>query len=86
MDYVEYLKSQIKRLHLIETYETKANSSHNEKTKNYYYEGMNILFQQGETMENYKQILSEYMEALKNKQQMIEQLYNEIKIIKKLRI
>ena len=86
MDYVEYLKNQIKRLELIENYQKKADASHNEKTKNYYHEGMTLLFQQGESMDNYKQILDEYREALKSKNHLIEQLYDEIKIIKKLRI
>ena len=65
MDYVEYLKEQI---------------------KDYYHEGMTLLFQQGENMENYSQILEEYKTALKVRENVIDQLYNEIKIIKKLRI
>ena len=56
------------------------------KTKDYYHEGMTLLFQQGENMENYSQILEEYKTALKVRENVIDQLYNEIKIIKKLRI
>ena len=40
----------------------------------------------GENMENYSQILEEYKTALKVRENVIDQLYNEIKIIKKLRI
>lgn len=47
---------------------------------------MTLLFQQGENMENYSQILEEYKTALKVRENVIDQLYNEIKIIKKLRI
>ena len=47
---------------------------------------MSLLFQQGETMENYVQVLEDYKNALKAKENTIEQLYNEIKIIKKLRV
>ena len=86
MDYVEYLKEQIKRLELIQSYQKKADDSDKEKTKDYYHEGMTILFQQGETMENYIQILDEYKEALKVRKHVIEQLYDEIKIIKKLKV
>lgn len=86
MDYVEYLKNQIKRLELIDSYQKKADASNNEKTKSYYHEGMTLLFQQGENMDNYKKILEEYKEALQNRKHVIEQLYNEIKIIKKLRV
>ena len=86
MDYVEYLKEQIKRLELIQSYQKKADDSDKEKTKDYYHEGMTILFQQGETMENYIQILDEYKEALKVRKHVIEQLYDEIKIIKRLKV
>jgi len=86
MDYVEYLKEQIKRLELIQSYQRKADNSNKEKTKDYYHEGMTLLFQQGENMENYSQILEEYKTALKVRENVIDQLYNEIKIIKKLRI
>ena len=86
MDYVEYLKEQIKRLELIHSYQRKADNSNKEKTKDYYHEGMTLLFQQGENMENYSQILEEYKTALKVRENVIDQLYNEIKIIKKLRI
>ena len=47
MDYVEYLKEQIKRLELIQSYQRKADNSNKEKTKDYYHEGMTLLFQQG---------------------------------------
>ena len=47
---------------------------------------MSLLFQQGENMENYTQILEEYKDALKVREHVIEQLYDEIKIIKKLKI
>ena len=86
MDYVEYLKEQIKRLELIQSYQRKADNSNKEKTKDYYHEGMTLLFQQGENMENYSQILEEYKTALKVRENVIDQLYNEIKIIKKLKI
>lgn len=86
MDYVEYLKQQIKRLELIESYQKKADNSNKEKTKNYYHEGMKLLFQEGEDFQNYLQILQEYRQALSIREKMIERLYLEIKIIKKLRV
>lgn len=86
VDYVEYLKQQIKRLETIESYQKKADNSNKEKTKQYYRDGMRILFAEGETYENYSQILAEYREALITRNNMIDKLYNEIKIIKKLRV
>lgn len=86
MDYIKYLKEQIKRLQIIENYEKKADNSNNEKTKEYYHEGMRLLLQQGETLENYPQVLQEYKDAVVTKESVIDQLYSEIKIIKKLRV
>lgn len=86
MDYTEYLKQQIKRLELIESYQKKAANSNKEKTKDYYHEGMRLLLQPEETIENYLQILKEYRQALKIREDIIDKLYKEIKIIKKLRV
>lgn len=86
MDYVEYLKQQIKRLELIQSYQKKADSTNKQKTKDYYQEGMKLLLQEGETFENYNNVLEEYKQALRIREESIEKLYLEIKIIKKLRV
>ena len=86
MDYVEYLKQQIKRLELIRSYQKKADNTNKQKTKDYYQEGMRLLFQDGETFANYNNVLEEYKEALRIREESIEKLYLEIKIIKKLRV
>ena len=86
MDYVDYLKDNIKRLKLIDSYNKKAESTDKEKKKLYYKEGMQLLFQNGENETNYSTILSEYETALKVRQERITALYNEIKIIKKLKV
>ena len=86
MDYVEYIKDQIKRLEIIKSYQKKADNSNKQSTKDYFHEGMSLLFQQGETMDNYSQILDEYKTALTVRKNLIKELYNEIKIIKKLKI
>ena len=86
LDYVSYLKQQIKRLKLIQSYQKKADNSNKDKTKDYYHEGMNLLFQEGETFENYSKILEEYKQALVVREETIDRLYKEIKIIKKLRV
>lgn len=86
MDYVDYLKGQIKRLEQVDKYHEKMEKSDKEKTKNYYLEGVKLLLQTDETIENYKQILSEYRNALEIRKNRIKDLYNEIKIIKSLKI
>ena len=85
MDYVEYLKDQIKRLQIIEKYEEKMNRCKREKDKAYNKECMRLMFQQGESFSNYKQVLSEYENALAYRDDVVDRLYKEIEIIKKLK-
>ena len=85
MNYVSYLKNEIKRLEQMKKYDEKAQNSDKGKTKSYYLEGIKLLLQQGETIENFKDVLKEYQEALNLRQERIDSLYNEIKIIKKLK-
>ena len=86
MNYVNYIKDQIKRLKSIEKYEKKMNSTQKASSKDYYRTGMQLLLQHGETFDNYKQVLAEYENALVIRQDRIDKLYEEIKIIKKLKI
>lgn len=86
MQYIDYLKEQVKRLETIQKYGEKMHNSTKEKDKKYYEEGMKILFESGETIDNYEQVLSEYLDAIVKRQEVKKRLYDEIKIIKKLRI
>ena len=84
--YLDYLKQQIKRLETILDYENKMNTAKKQSKKDYYKEGMRMLFADGENFDNYKQILEEYRQALVTRTILVDNLYNEIKIIKKLRV
>ena len=86
MEYIDYLDEQIKRLEKIERYDLRSKKAKKEKERDYYREGMKMLFAQGENFENYEQVLDEYRHAIIIRQDVKEKLYNEIKIIKKLRI
>lgn len=86
LGYLDFLKNQIQRLETIQSYENKMNLASTEKKKNYYSEGMKMLFSEGENFENYLTILNEYKVALLNRQNIINKLYDEIKIIKKLKV
>lgn len=85
-DYVDYLKDNIKRLELIDSYNAKMQSSTKQKKRDYYKEGITMLLQPGEDFQNYHKILKEYRDALTLRQNRIIDLYNEIKIIKKLKV
>lgn len=86
MEYIDYLNKQISRLEKIEKYDQKSKNSKKEKTQNYYKEGMKLLFENGENFDNYQQILDEYRKAIIIRTDIKDKLYNEIKIIKKLRV
>ena len=57
-----------------------------EKDKNYYLEGMKMLLKNNETIDNYNLIFEEYKNAYEKRKAIIDNLYNEIKIIKKLKV
>ena len=84
--YVDELKDELKRFDQINKYKEKMEKSKKEKDKNYYLEGMKILMKNNETVENYMDIYEEYKKAYETRKAMIDNLYNEIKIIKKLKV
>ncbi len=84
--YVDALAEDIKRFKQIEKYKEKMEKAKNDKKKNYYLEGMKLLFKPGETLENFNQIYQEYVEAYNTRKAIIDNLYSEIKNIKKLRV
>lgn len=86
LEYVDYLKEQIKRLHKIEKFEDKMNNAKKQQDKDYYKDYMNILFELGENFDNYKNVILDYENALKQKENLIDRLEQEIDIIKKLKV
>ena len=84
--YVDDLKAEIDRLHEVEKYDIKREKASSEKKKNYFLEGMKLYLKGEETVENYKQIYQEHKEAYATKKAQIDNLYKEMKIIKKLRV
>ena len=86
LDYINYLKDNIKRLELIKSYDKKMQATDRPKKKDYYHEGMRLLLQQGETDENYEDILAQFKDALELRTERVKDLNNEIKIIKKLKV
>lgn len=85
-DYVKNLKSELDRFKQIEKYEEKMNKAKSEKDKNYYQNGIKLLLKKDETFEHYKDRYNEYKEAYIMRKAMIDKLYDEIKIVKKLRV
>lgn len=84
--YVDELKSEIERLEQIDKYKIAMDKAKKEKDKNYYLEGMKQLLKTDETIDNYTNLYEEYKEAYNKRKAIIENLYNEIKTIKKLKV
>ena len=86
IDYLGFLRDNIKRLKQINRYERKMKVASTKRGKSYYFEGMKLLFRDGENEENYTTILQEYNEALASRAGIIDKLNAELKEIKKLKI
>ena len=86
MDYLKELKTEIARLEQIEKYDKKRQAAKKEDKKNYYLEGMKYLLIGQETVDNYSEILNSYRNIVETKNTHIKQLFEEIKIMKKLKI
>ena len=86
LNYIKDLKEELKRFKEIEKYRIKMEKSKSEKQKNYYLEGIKILLKDNETLENYQEIHKEYEEAYKLRKGVVDNLFEEIKKIKKLKV
>lgn len=86
IDYLNSLEDTLKRLHHVKKYEEKMLKAKSDKKKQYFLEGMKLYLDTNETVENYSSILEEYETAYANKKKQIEHLYDEIKVIKKLKV
>lgn len=86
LNYLDDLKAELKRFKEMDSYRIKMEESKNDKKRNYYLEGIKMLLKKNETLENYQQIYKEYQEAFETRKAIVDNLYNEIKIIKKLKV
>lgn len=85
-EYVKHLEFQIERLESIEKYIIKKEKTKRESQKEYYEACIKSIFETGENFENYKNVLEEYKVAYLRRKEIIDHLFDEIKIIKKLRV
>lgn len=85
-EYVSHLNNEVERLKLIDSFNNKMNLAKKEKKREYYLNGMKVLLHSGETIENYSTVLADYTKIINEKKFLINKLYDEIKIIKKLKI
>ena len=84
--YIFDLKDELKRLDEIKKYRDKMNKTSNEKQKNYFLEYIKTYLKPEENLENFDQLYIEYKEAYENRKNEIDNLYKELKTIKKLKV
>ena len=85
-DYIEYLKENIKRLENARKYYDKMLKSKSNDKKDYFREYVKVFLQENETVDNFLDIYQNYKDALVLRQNKIDTLYGEIKVIKKLKV
>lgn len=85
-EYVKYLEKEVNRLKQIASYGDKMNNAHSETDRAYYANGISALLDSGETFENYKTVLNEYIQASIAKKQQMDKLNEELSKIKKLKV
>ena len=85
-DYVDYLLENIKRFNTILKYQDKMKNAKNEKKKNYYLEYIKLYLEPQETIDNFQEIFENYKIAYSERKTKIDTLYEEAKIIKKLKV
>ncbi len=86
LDYIKSLKDELKRFKQIDKYKEQMEKAKTEKKKNYYLEGMKALMIGNETPENYERSKQEYINAYNKRKEIVDNLFDEIKIIKKLKV
>lgn len=85
-DYTKYLDKQIKRLEDINKYMIKMEKTRNPRKKENLEMTIKLMLQEGETFKNYKYVLEEYRTAHMKRKEIIDNLFDEIRIIKRLRV
>ena len=85
-DYVKDLAKEIDRYKTIAHYSKKRDKAKNERKRNYFEEYMKIYLHPGETMDEFEVLFQEAQEAYQLRKNILNDLYKEIKTIKRLRI
>lgn len=86
MDYVKNLKKELDRYQKIENLIQKKNSSTKQKDIIYYEQYIDLLFQSGESLEEFNDLYQEVKDAYQIRKEKLENLHAEIKNVKNLRV
>lgn len=88
IEYLDFIKEEISRLSNAEKYYKKYLATPFKDKKEYYKQGVEMFLRKlnGETIENFETVLNQYKESYVDRKAHIDQLYKEVKEIKKLKI
>ena len=88
IEYLDFVKEEIARLNNAEKYYKKYLATPFKSKKEYYQQGVEMYLRKmnGETIDNFETVLNQYKESYIDRKKHIDQLYQEIKEIKKLRV
>ena len=86
MDYIDYLKQEIKRFEKIDSLVKKRDSSKKEKDYQYYTEYIKLYLKKNEPIEKISDIHNDFLNTFNEKNKNLKKLYDEIKIIKSLKV
>lgn len=84
--YLKKLKNDVSRLEQIEEFDSQRQKAKSEKKKQFFENGMTSLFEEKENIDNYLDVLNDYRTAVDKKIDLINELNNEVKILKKLKV
>ena len=85
-DYSNYLNEQVVRYQKIADFINKRDSAKNDKQKNYYSEYIKLYLHQNESLDEFDKLYSEVMDAYNLRKKLVDDLKQEIKIIKRLHV
>ena len=86
MSYVKKLNKELERFEKIQKLIDKKNSSTKQKDIVYYDQYINLLLQPDESIEDFNRLYSEFKDAYNVRKNILNNLHDEIKNIKKLRV
>mgnify|MGYP004494473693 FL=1 len=86
MSYVKKLNKELERFEKIQKLIDKKNSSTKQKDIIYYNQYINLLLQPDESIEDFNRLYSEFKDAYNIRNNILNNLHDEIKNIKKLRV
>ena len=84
--YLDFLKSEIKRMQEAKKYYDKMMATHNENKKEYFRQGAKYMLNPNETVEKIPVLLEELKKAYELREAHINKLFGEVKQIKKLKV